>query len=53
MQPSFPSFWSRSIAAPGHSAVDFEQRVDFRRRHDDRLGVTLFPIEELFIANRD
>src|SRR5215475_5104698 len=30
--------WSRQIAAPGHSAVDFEQRVDFRRLHDYRLS---------------
>ena len=30
--------WSRQIAAPGHSAVDFEQRVDFRRLHDYRLA---------------
>ncbi|TMQ25415.1 MAG: M24 family metallopeptidase [Deltaproteobacteria bacterium] len=30
--------WSRQIAAPGHSSVDFEQRVDFRRLHDYRLA---------------
>ena len=30
--------WNRQIAAPGHSAVDFEQRVDFRRLHDYRLA---------------
>src|SRR5689334_4179072 len=30
--------WSRQIAAPGHSAVDFELRVDFRRLHDYRLA---------------
>jgi len=29
--------WSRPIPASGHSAVDFEQRVDFRRLHDYRL----------------
>jgi Xaa-Pro aminopeptidase len=30
--------WSRPIGAPGHSTVDFEQRVDFRRLHDYRLA---------------
>ena len=30
--------WNRQIPAPGHSAVDFEQRVDFRRLHDYRLA---------------
>jgi TPP-dependent pyruvate/acetoin dehydrogenase alpha subunit len=34
-----PGFhWNRQISAPGHSAVDFEQRVDFRRLHDYRLA---------------
>jgi Xaa-Pro dipeptidase len=34
-----PGFnWSRPIPAPGHSAVDFEERVDFRRLHDYRLN---------------
>ena len=28
--------WARQIPAPGHSAVDFEERVDFRRLHDWR-----------------
>ena len=32
--------WGRAIPAPGHSAVDFEARVDFRRLHDYRLGRT-------------
>ncbi len=32
--------WSRAIPAPGHSGVDFEARVDFRRLHDYRLGRT-------------
>jgi Xaa-Pro dipeptidase len=30
--------WDRAIPAPGHSGVDFEERVDFRRLHDYRLG---------------
>ena len=30
--------WARQIPAPGHSAVDFEERVDFPRLHDWRLG---------------
>ena len=30
--------WARQIPAPGHSAVDFEERVDFRRLHAWRLG---------------
>ncbi|HZX94688.1 MAG TPA: hypothetical protein VFE90_09250, partial [Myxococcales bacterium] len=30
--------WARQIPAPGHSAVDFEERVNFRRLHDWRLG---------------
>src|SRR2546423_5550783 len=29
--------WSRQIPAHGHSAVDFEERVNFRRLHDYRL----------------
>ena len=32
--------WSRPLAAPGHMAVDFEERVDFRRLHDYRLART-------------
>jgi Xaa-Pro aminopeptidase len=32
--------WSRPLAAPGHTAVDFEERVDFRRLHDYRLART-------------
>jgi Xaa-Pro aminopeptidase len=36
---SEPGFnWSRPIPAPGHSSVDFEQRVDFRRLHEYRLS---------------
>jgi Xaa-Pro aminopeptidase len=30
--------WARQIPAPGHSAVDFEERVDFRRLHSWRLN---------------
>ncbi len=30
--------WARPIQAPGHTQVDFEQRVDFRRLHDYRLA---------------
>ena len=30
--------WDRAIPAPGHSGVDFEQRVDFRRLHRYRLA---------------
>ena len=30
--------WSRQIPAHGHSAVDFEERVNFRRLHDYRLA---------------
>jgi len=30
--------WNRAIPAPGHMAVDFEERVDFRRLHDYRLA---------------
>ncbi len=32
--------WDRAIPAPGHTGVDFEARVDFRRLHDYRLGST-------------
>ncbi len=30
--------WDRPIQAPGHMQVDFEERVDFRRLHDYRIG---------------
>jgi Xaa-Pro aminopeptidase len=30
--------WNRAIPAPGHMAVDFEERVDFRRLHRYRLA---------------
>jgi Xaa-Pro aminopeptidase len=32
--------FDRPLAAPGHTQVDFEQRVDFRRLHDYRLART-------------
>ena len=32
--------WSRPLLALGSMAVDFEQRVDFRRLHAYRLGRT-------------
>ena len=42
-----PGFnWSRPIPAPGHSAVDFEERVDFRRLHDYRLARTRAALAE-------
>ncbi len=30
--------WDRAIPAPGHGGVDFEERVNFRRLHEYRLG---------------
>ncbi|MBT3170900.1 MAG: aminopeptidase P family protein [Rhodospirillaceae bacterium] len=36
IEPGFN--WDRAIPAPGHMAVDFEERVNFRRLHDYRLG---------------
>ena len=30
--------WDRPLQAPGHSQVDFEERVNFRRLHDYRLA---------------
>jgi Xaa-Pro dipeptidase len=32
--------WDRPLTAPGHSQVDFEERVNFRRLHDYRLART-------------
>ena len=32
--------WGRPLQAPGHTQVDFEERVDFRRLHDYRLART-------------
>ncbi len=30
--------WKRPLQAPGHTQVDFEERIDFRRLHDYRLA---------------
>ena len=30
--------WARPLQAPGHTQVDFEERVNFRRLHDYRLA---------------
>src|SRR5437762_4096395 len=30
--------WNRPLHAPGHTQVDFEERVNFRRLHDYRLA---------------
>ncbi len=30
--------WERPLPAPGHSNVDFEERVDFRRLHRYRVA---------------
>src|SRR5213596_1788515 len=32
--------WDRPLQAPGHTQVDFEERVDFRRLHAYRIGRT-------------
>ncbi len=32
--------WDRPLQAPGHTQVDFEERVNFRRLHDYRLSRT-------------
>ena len=32
--------WRRPLQAPGHTQVDFEERVDFRRLHNYRLART-------------
>ena len=32
--------WKRPLQAPGHTQVDFEERVDFRRLHNYRLART-------------
>jgi Xaa-Pro dipeptidase len=37
--------WSRPIPAPGHTGVDFEERVDFRRLHGYRLGQTRWALK--------
>ena len=30
--------WKRPLPAPGHTQVDFEERINFRRLHDYRLA---------------
>ena len=30
--------WDRAIPAPGHTGVDFEERVNFQRLHEYRLA---------------
>jgi Xaa-Pro aminopeptidase len=30
--------WTRPVQAPGHTQVDFEERINFRRLHDYRLA---------------
>ena len=30
--------WGRAVPAPGHMAVDFEERIDFRRLHNYRVA---------------
>jgi hypothetical protein len=30
--------WDRPLQAPGHTQVDFEERVNFRRLHEYRLA---------------
>jgi Xaa-Pro dipeptidase len=30
--------WNRPLQAPGHTQVDFEERINFRRLHDYRLA---------------
>ena len=32
--------WDRPLQAPGHTQVDFEERVNFRRLHDYCLALT-------------
>ena len=32
--------WDRPLQSPGHTQVDFEERIDFRRLHDYRLART-------------
>ncbi len=32
--------WSRPLQSPGHTQVDFEERINFRRLHDYRLART-------------
>ena len=39
--------WDRPLQAPGHTQVDFEERVDFRRLHDYRLARTRAALAQL------
>src|SRR4029078_12639255 len=38
--------WDRPLQAPGHTQVDFEERIDFRRLHDYRLARTRAALAE-------
>ena len=38
--------WDRPLQAPGHSQVDFEERINFRRLHDYRLARTRAALAE-------
>jgi len=38
--------WGRPIGAPGHTQVDFEERINFRRLHDYRLARTRAALRE-------
>ena len=38
--------WTRPIHAPGHTQVDFEERINFRRLHDYRLARTRAALAE-------
>ncbi len=37
--------WDRAIPAPGHTGVDFEERINFRRLHDYRLARSRLALE--------
>jgi Xaa-Pro aminopeptidase len=38
--------WSRALRSPGSMNVDFEERVNFRRLHDYRLGRTRVALQQ-------
>ena len=38
--------WDRPVGAPGHTQVDFEERINFRRLHDYRLARTRAALNE-------
>jgi Xaa-Pro aminopeptidase len=38
--------WDRPLQAPGHTQVDFEERINFRRLHDYRLARTRAALAE-------